>query len=103
MSKGTHDIFTFVFNFVGSYWQPKQMVISLFKAIKKISQTLTSKLLKLFNQYGSEKKIIAYVKNKRSNLNIMTIVLKFIVKCQLLSLDEGFQGFFFGHVFSKAC
>jgi len=48
-------------------------------------------------------KIIAYVKDKRSNLNIMTIVLKFIVRCQLLNLDEGFQGFFFGNVFSKAC
>ncbi len=97
--KGAHDIFTLVLNFVGFYWQPKQMVISLFKVIKTIGQTLANKLVKLLNQYGLRKKIITYVKYKRSNLNIMTIVLKSIVRCQLLSLDEGFQGSFFGHVF----
>jgi hypothetical protein len=102
MSKGAHDIFTLVLNFVGFYWQPKQMVISLFKAIKTIDQTLASKLVKLLNQYGLRKKIIAYVKNKGSNLNIMTIALKSIVRCQLLSLDEGFQGIFSSHVLSKA-
>jgi hypothetical protein len=52
MSKGAHDIFTLVFNCVGSYWQLKQMVISLFKAIKTIGQTLANKLVKLFNEYG---------------------------------------------------
>jgi hypothetical protein len=48
MSKGAHDIYTLL-NFMGPYWQPKQMVINLFKAIKTIGQTLVSKLLKLFN------------------------------------------------------
>jgi hypothetical protein len=33
----------------------------------------------------------------------MTIALKFIVKCEALSLDENFQDTCFGRVFSKAC
>jgi hypothetical protein len=64
MSKGAHDIFTLVLNFVGSYWQPKQMVISLFKAIKTIDQTLASKLVKLLNQYGLRKKSLHMSKTK---------------------------------------
>jgi hypothetical protein len=33
----------------------------------------------------------------------MAIALKYVVKCEVLGLDESFQGFCFGHVFSKAC
>jgi hypothetical protein len=43
------------------------------------------------------------VKNDGSNLNAMTIVLKFVVNCEILGLDESFRSFYFGHVFSKAC
>jgi hypothetical protein len=59
---------------------------------------------KLFDQYGLRKKIISYVKNKWSNLNAMiVIILKSIVKCQVLPINEHFQGICFGHGFSKAC
>jgi hypothetical protein len=30
-------------------------------------------------------------------------LLKFVIKCEVLGLDEIFQGASFGHVFSKAC
>ncbi len=33
----------------------------------------------------------------------MTSALKFVIKCEVLSLDESFQGVCFGHAFSKAC
>ncbi len=36
MSKGAHDIFVFVINFLGSNWQPKQISIGLFEATKII-------------------------------------------------------------------
>jgi hypothetical protein len=35
--------------------------------------------------------------------NIMTIVLKYVVKCEVLGLDESFEGSYFCHVFSKTC
>ncbi len=50
-----------------------------------------------------KKKIIVYVKDERSNLNIMTIVLKFIVSWGVLGLDEKFQSTCFDHVFPKVC
>jgi hypothetical protein len=75
----------------------------LFEAIEIIGQTLANNLTSLFNQYGLRRKIIVYVKNERSNLNAITIILKSIMKCEAWSLDESFQRTCFGHVFSKAC
>ncbi len=50
-----------------------------------------------------KKKLIAYVKDERSNLNAMINALKSIVNCESLELKESFEGICFGHVFSKAC
>jgi hypothetical protein len=36
-------------------------------------------------------------------LNTMTIALKFVMKCEVLGLDESFQSICFGHPFFKAC
>jgi hypothetical protein len=44
-----------------------------------------------------------YVKDEGSNLNTMTITLKLVVSCEVLDLEENFQGTCFGHAFSKAC
>ncbi len=74
----------------------------MFKAIEISGQTLANNLTKLFDQYGLRNKIIAYVKDEGSNLNTMTIILKFVLKCEVFNLDESFQGAYFGHLFSKA-
>jgi hypothetical protein len=81
----------------------QQITIGLFEATKIIGQTLANNLRKLFGQYGLRNKIITYVKDEGSNLNIMTIVLKFVVKFEVLGLDESFYGVCFGHAFSKEC
>jgi hypothetical protein len=74
------------------------MTIGLFKATTFIDQALATNLIELLDQYGLKKKI-AYVKNEGSNLTTMTTTLKSIVKCEVLGLDEIFQGTCFGHVF----
>jgi hypothetical protein len=33
----------------------------------------------------------------------MTTILKVVINCESLDLEENFQGTYFGHVFSKAC
>ncbi len=51
-----------------------------------------------------EKKTFAYVKDEKSNPNVITIALKYVMRsCKLLGLDESFQGSYFGHILSKAC
>jgi hypothetical protein len=59
------------------------MTIGLFEATRIIGQTLTTNLLKPLNQYGLRKKMIAYVKDERSNLITMTTTLKSTMKCEL--------------------
>jgi hypothetical protein len=60
------------------------------------------KLNNLLDNYGLRNMIITYVKDGGSNLNTMTSVLKFVMKCEILVLEETeFQGTCFGCVFSK--
>ncbi len=67
MSKGAYDVFALVISFLGNDWQPKHMTIGLFEATKNIGQALAKNLTKLLDKYGLKKKIIANVKNERSN------------------------------------
>ncbi len=73
----------------------------MFEAIKIIGQTLAINLIFFLDQYGSINKIIAYAKDEGSNLITMTTTLKSSVKCEVLGLDESFQGNYFGHVFKR--
>jgi hypothetical protein len=57
----------------------------------------------LLKQYGLTKKILAYVKDKSANLNIMTIALKSIVSCEALGIMESFNGNYNKHAIFKAC
>ncbi len=57
----------------------------------------------MLDNYALRKKIIAYIKDEGSNLNTMTTILKSIISCDMLGLEEVFQGIYFGHAFSKAC
>jgi hypothetical protein len=54
------------------------------------------------DQYFLKNKIIAYVKYEGSyNLNIMINALEFVVCCEILGLEESFEGYCFGHAFFK--
>jgi hypothetical protein len=101
MSKGAYDIFALVINFLDENWQPKKVTIGLFEATK--SQTLVKNLKKLLDSSGLSKKIIAYVNNEGENLNSMTTILKSIINCEVLGLEESFNGISFGYAFSKTC
>jgi hypothetical protein len=68
-----------------------------------IKHILAKKLTKLFGNYALKRQIIAYVKDELSNLNTMTTIEKSIVSCDMLGLEESFQGTCFGHAFSRAC
>jgi hypothetical protein len=78
------------------------VIIGLFETIETTNQASTKSLTKLLKKYGLRKEIIAYVKNKGSNINVMIITLKLVVSCEYFNLEENFQGTFFRHVFSKA-
>jgi hypothetical protein len=62
----------------------------LFKVAKTIKQPLPINLIDILDAYGLKNKIITYEKDEGSNLNILTSALKFVVKCETLSLEESF-------------
>jgi hypothetical protein len=55
------------------------------------------------NTYELRRKIVAYVKDEGFNLNTMIVALKSIVSCDVLGLEESFQGTCFDHAFFKMC
>ncbi len=82
--------FSLVINFLGSDWQPKDVIIGLFEVTKSTSQTLAKILMKLLNKYDLRKKIIVYVKDEGSNFNAMTTILKIVVNYEYFGLEENF-------------
>jgi hypothetical protein len=79
-----------VINFWGFFWKPKQITLGLFEIIKTTGQALAKFFIDLLDAYGLRTKIITYVKDEGSNLNTLTNVLKSIVKCETLGLEESF-------------
>jgi hypothetical protein len=77
--------------------------MGFFEASNTSGHALAKDLTKLFGKYDLRKKVITYVKDEGSNLNIMTIDLKFVVSCDILGLVESFQSSCFGHGFFKVC
>jgi hypothetical protein len=63
---------------------------------------LAKNLIKLLKKYNSKNKIILYVKDEGSNLNTMIVALKIVGSCDILGLQESYQGTCFGHAFIKA-
>jgi hypothetical protein len=55
------------------------------------------------HKYGLKKNCFAHIKDEESNLNVMTIILKFLMSCECLDLEERFKGFCVGHIFPKSC
>jgi hypothetical protein len=78
------------------------VTIGLFETTKITTQGLVRNLIKLLDEYGLRKKL-TYVKDEGSIFNVRKIVLKSIVVCERLGLEENFQGFYFDHAFFKAC
>jgi hypothetical protein len=98
MSKGAHDVFTLVINFLNEKWQPQHITIELFEANEIIGQAMVKNLIELLDKYDL-RIFFAYVKDEGANLNAMKITLKFVVNCEVLGMEENFQGTCFGHAF----
>ncbi len=100
MSKEAHDIFAFVITFLGSNYELKQMILGYLKQQKLLVKPWLPTIRKeLFGQYGLRKKKLTYVKDEGSNLIVITVVLKSIIKCEVLGLNESFQNSWFGYAF----
>ncbi len=95
-------MFALVINFLGLNCKPKQIILGLFEVVEITRKALIKKFIHILDAYRLKNKIITYVKDKCSNLNTLTNVLKYVVKCEASCLEENFQGTCLRHVFFKA-
>jgi hypothetical protein len=84
------DIFALLKKFLRVDWQPKHIIIGLFKRRETTWQLLARNLITLLDEYGFEKKFVVYVNDERAKLNAIIVALKCMVSCEILSLDESF-------------
>jgi hypothetical protein len=57
---------------------------------------LAKNLIELLDNYALRRKIIIYVEDEISNMNIMIITLKSIISCDMLGLEESFKALVLG-------
>jgi len=109
MSRSRQDTFALVINFINSFRVPCHVIMGLFETIDTYGVVMATQVKELLSSYNLLDKLIAYVKDKRGNLSTIARALSYVVSCvplklvALLKLVGLWQGFCFGHAFSKTC
>jgi len=103
MSKGAHDVFVVVVNFMSNKWEAKHITIKLFEVSNFSDIAIVPRLQQLLDKFFLTQKILAYVKDEGSNLHTYANALNYVVSCVSLAMMEPFDGSCFGHVLSKVC
>ncbi len=57
MSKGAHDVFVVVVNFISSDWELNHVTIGLFEVMDTSGASMAPKLQKLLNKFSSTQKL----------------------------------------------
>jgi len=81
--------------------QNVSLLMDLLKLSKLLTKSWQQYLTNHFYHYSLWKNIIVYVKDEGSNLNVMIITLDNFVSCEVMGLEESFQGTYFGHAYCK--
>jgi hypothetical protein len=89
-----------VVNFINNYWQPFHVIVGVFEVQNIDGVAMANQVNVLLDSFGSLNKVIAYVKDKSSDLNTLTNVLKFMVFYFPLQLPP-FVKLCFSHAMSK--
>lgn len=84
-------------------WESTHVIVGIFEVHNTVGVAMVNQVKVLLDSFGLFDKIIVYVKDRRSNLNILNLVLTCIVTCFFLQLTNPFVGPCFGHAMSKAC
>lgn len=75
MSHTSYDTFVTIINFINSFWELTHVIVDIFKEQNQTSIAMANQVKILFDSFGLFNKVIAYVKNKWSNLSTLTIAL----------------------------
>lgn len=91
MSWGKFDTFALVVNYINKSGVPCHIIARIFEAQKTIKTNMVLQLKDLLFHFNLCDKVIAYVKDKGTNLNILTNSLTIIVSCVPLMLPQPYD------------
>jgi len=96
------DTFDIVVSFINALWEQFHVTMGIFEVHNIASVAMANQVKLLLYSFSLLDKVIAYVKDERSNLNTLTFALTFLISCFALQLTCPFVGLCFGHAMSKA-
>ncbi len=82
---------------------PCKITIGLFETPNTFGVVLVKEVNVLLIEFNLKNKVITYVKDKRTNLNFLTIAFTFVMSYESLQLYQPLVTFCFGDVMSKTC
>jgi hypothetical protein len=88
MLKLGYDTFVLVINFINPSWVPCHITVGLFKTPDVYGAVLIEQMKVLLVEFNLTNKIIAYVKDERTNLNSFTTILTFVVSCEFFAVTS---------------
>ncbi len=91
MSWGKFHTFTLVVNYINKSGVPCHIITGIFEVQKIIKTNMVLQLKDLLFHLNLCDKVIAYVKDKGTNLNILTNSLTIIVSCVPLMLPQPYD------------
>jgi len=101
MSKGVHDVFIVVVNFLSNKWEAKHITIRPFEMSNTSGVTMAPRIQQLLEKFSLTQKIFVYVKDEGYILQTCVNTLNSIVSCANLAMMEPFDGSCFGHALLK--
>jgi hypothetical protein len=90
-----------VVNFINSFWEPIHVIVGVCEMKNIIGASMANHVNFILDSFGLLDKLIAYVKDKGSNMNTLINALKSIVSYSHFQLPTPFIGSCFGYVMSK--
>jgi hypothetical protein len=84
MSKTKFDTFDLAIDFIDDDWVLRHVTIGMFETLNTSGIALAKQMKSPLITYQFTNKVIAYVKDKGTNLNMLTFALISVISCELL-------------------
>ncbi len=88
-------------HFLNDKWEPCHVTIGFFEITKNFGSDVALQVNEMLAKHGFNAWVITYVKDEGSNISTMTIVLTFVVSCEMLGMATPFVGLWWRHVITN--
>jgi hypothetical protein len=90
MSTARVDTFVLIVHFLNDKWEPCHVTIGFFEIVETFENAMVLQVNEVLAKNGFNVQVIAYVKDEWGNFSTKTIVLTYVVSCEVLGLTTPF-------------